>query len=543
MTKLITGGVELASKYTLNFKYVKGIKNTLADTMSRLVTLDPDITLIKEPEGYQFGKQIRSNDNVTDAEVKLVSLAPVASASKSGNPMDPIPDKDTLHWGISPEEIIQRQKADKFCQNIRNRIVKAGSSVVHPYYMEEELLMHYVEDNKQRFEVIVIPRDLSKVVLKLAHDDLGHNGSARTYMIVRRNYYWKGLRPDVVHYVKRCTVCRKYNSASPKYNKGTFQAPGAPLDFISMDLIGEFHPPSTHGNEYALTVVCMLSGWTWCIPIPDKTAPVVIQASTLNMYTMFSDPHTKYYPTMVQSLVTNYLRLWPKNWGVEHKIYSPPYRPQSNGRIEGFHALLKTCLAKHVSPSVEWDEVCTLATAAYNFLPNKHSRESPFFIMFGHDPRLPLAELFQHKLRYLGTDETVLSLQAVRNMYLIIAENLRKARERSATPYPKKSTPIQPNQLVTLKVHIRKTLDPRYEGTYRVIRIKGNQVELAHNGTVTPTKWAHISHLKPLLRADEIIEHLPKESAFVHKTKLALNPDKIPDLDWKRATELNTPTS
>ena len=113
--------------------------------MSRLVTLDPDITLIKEPEGYQFGKQIRSNDNVTDAEVKLVSLAPVASASKTGNPMDPIPDKDMLHWGISPEEVIQRQKADKFCQNIRNRIAKAGSSVVHPYYMEEELLMCYVD--------------------------------------------------------------------------------------------------------------------------------------------------------------------------------------------------------------------------------------------------------------------------------------------------------------------------------------------------------------------------------------------------------------
>ena len=31
--------------------------------------------------------------------------------------------------------------------------------------------MRYVEDNKQRFEVIVILRDLSKVVLKLAHDD------------------------------------------------------------------------------------------------------------------------------------------------------------------------------------------------------------------------------------------------------------------------------------------------------------------------------------------------------------------------------------
>ena len=125
--------------------------------------------------------------------------------------------------------------------------------------------------------------------------------------------------------------------------------------------------------------------------------------------------------------------------------------------------------------------------------------------MFSHDPRLPLVELFQHKLRYLGTDETILSLQALRNMYLVIAENLRKAREKSTTATTKKTTPIQPNQLVTLKVHVRKALDPRYEGTYRVLWIKGNQVEIACNGTVTPTKWAHISHLKPLLWADEVI--------------------------------------
>ena len=315
--KVNNWGVELASKYTLNFEYVKGIKNTLADTMSRLVTLDPDITLIKEPEGHEFGKQIRSDDNVTDAEVKLVSLAPVATASKTGNPMDPIPDKDMLHWGISPEEIIQRQKADKFCQNIRNRIVKAGSSVVRPYYMEEELLMRYVEDNKQRFEVIVIPRDLSKIVLKLAHNDLGHNGSARTYMIVRRNYYWKGLRPDVVHYVKRCTVCRKYNSASSKYNKGTFQAPGAPMDFISMDLIGEFHPPSKHGNKYALTVICMLSGWTWCIPIPDKTAPVVIQAYLKHVHHVFG-PSCKILSDNGTQFSNKLFETVAKELGVEH---------------------------------------------------------------------------------------------------------------------------------------------------------------------------------------------------------------------------------
>ena len=313
------------------------------------------------------------------------------------------------------------------------------------------------------------------------------------------------------------------------------------MDFISMDLIGEFHPPSTHGNKYALTVICMLSGWTWCIPILDKTAPVVIQAYLKHVHHVFG-PSRKILSDNGTEFSNKLFETVAKELGVEHKIYSPPYRPQSNGRIEGFHAFLKTCLAKHVSPSVEWDEVCTLATAAYNFLPNEHSRESPFFIMFGRDPRLPLTELFQHKLRYLGTDETVLSLQALKNMYLVIAENLRKAHERSTTPNPKKPTTIQQNQLVTLKVHIRKTLDPWYEGTYRVILSKETKWNLPEMGQLHQLS-GHISHLKPLLRADEIIEHLPKDNTFARKTKLALNPDKIPDLEWTRATELNTPTS
>ena len=32
--------------------------------------------------------------------------------------------------------------------------------------------------------------------------------------------------------------------------------------------------------------------------------------------------------------------------GVEHKVYSPPYHPQSNGRIEGFHNFFEACMSK-----------------------------------------------------------------------------------------------------------------------------------------------------------------------------------------------------
>ena len=58
--------------------------------------------------------------------------------------------------------------------------------------------------------------------------------------------------------------------------------------------------------------------------------------------------------------------------GLEYKLYTPPYHPASNSRIEGFHAFLKACIAKHVAPQLELDVLVPLACAAYNFIPNEH---------------------------------------------------------------------------------------------------------------------------------------------------------------------------
>ena len=68
--------------------------------------------------------------------------------------------------------------------------------------------------------------------------------------------------------------------------------------------------------------------------------------------------------------------------GIEININSPSYWPQANGRIEGFHKYLKECISKHIQCHLEWDEVIHLTTAAYNYMPNQHSKESPFFLMF-----------------------------------------------------------------------------------------------------------------------------------------------------------------
>ena len=470
--------------YQLKFEYIKGVKNTLADTMSPLVQFDLDVALPSEPDGQQFGKPLQGGgETATDNDylVEHVLEGPKVEP-KEGSMGDVI----LPTWGLKDAYLKEAQSKDVLCQRIFARAAKNGEKAIHPYYVEQDILMKYVSDNKQRFEVIVVPPQLASMLLKLAHDDLGHNGTVHTYMILRHSYYWKGMKSFISTYVKQCDLCRQHNATATRYVKGAFEIPKAPMDFISMDLIGEFYPASIRGNHYAFIIICMLTGWIWCVPIPEKTANAILKVYLKNVHHVFG-PSRKILSDNGTEFKNDLFDRVAKELGFEHKVYSPPYHPSSNGRIEGFHLFLKACMAKHISPGLEWDEVCPIAMAAYNFLPNEHARESPFFLMFGRDPRIPLTEALRPRLRYLGNDDVILSLEALKNMYLVVTENLRCMRGTGQQQGLVKG-PITPNQLVTLKVHLRKTLAPRYEGNYRVVAIKGNQVELAREGMVLPTK-------------------------------------------------------
>ena len=42
-------------QYQIKFEDIKGIKNTLADTMSRIIVINPDTCQDPEPEGHEYG--------------------------------------------------------------------------------------------------------------------------------------------------------------------------------------------------------------------------------------------------------------------------------------------------------------------------------------------------------------------------------------------------------------------------------------------------------------------------------------------------------
>ena len=85
-----------------------------------------------------------------------------------------------------------------------------------------------------------------------------------------------------------------------------------------------------------------------------------------------------------------------KQLGIE-RIFSAPYHPQSNGKLEVFHKYLKPTVKKlcEKDPS-NWDQYLNQVLASSRVTPNLATAEMPFFLVYGRDPNLPLHQLLEH---------------------------------------------------------------------------------------------------------------------------------------------------
>ena len=305
------------------------------------------------------------------------------------------------------------------------------------------------------------------------------------------------------------------------------------MDFIAMDLIGEFHPPSSQGNCYALTGVCMLTGFTWCIPIKSKKATEVARAYMQHIYSVLggsmkilTDNGTEFKNEVFRDVL--------QKLGTEKLIHSPPYRPQSNGRIEGFHRYLKACITKHMRNGLEWDQVMAMATAAYNYFPNMSAKESTFFLMYGRDPMNKLSSILNAPRRYLCDDTGLPNLEALKNMYQMVAQQLYNSRQRYIKDNKYNKVPdhgILVGDLVLVKDHTAKSFEPRYKEDYRVVQIYGtNALQVSdkrgklHN--------VHITDVKRINMTEKVATQLEQIYNKGRKAKNLIPQGLILDLGW-----------
>ena len=97
----------------------------------------------------------------------------------------------------------------------------------------------------------------------------------------------------------------------------------------------------------------------------------------------------------------------PKDWVLQKLsidcIFSAPYHLQSSGELEVFHKYLKPTLKKLCEKDTSnWDKYINQVLTSYRVIPNIATTETPFFLIYGRDPNLPLHQLLETMQRFLG---------------------------------------------------------------------------------------------------------------------------------------------
>ena len=159
--------------------------------------------------------------------------------------------------------------------------------------------------------------------------------------------------------------------------------------------------------------------------------------------------------------------------------------------------------------------------------------------MFGRDPILPLNTLLEPKIRYMGDNKNIISLETMKNLYEVAATNLKMAREKGDPQEQPPPVKLQPGDKVLIQNHNKGPFDPKFIGNFRVVSLKGNQVEI-QPAVGGPTEMKHIKHIKYVLPTNVYTNKLPDYSGFGRKATLRINPDHIPDLHWKLTNTYHT---
>ena len=279
-SKVNNWAMELES-FNIQFEHIKGQNNILADTLSHLIDIDPDTQLTPEGNRYEFGYAVF--EELT--EIHSFELNEVIAGDKEiKNDPDLQDALQCIDNPIAPGQLKHPQEQDATIETLKHKL--KHNKLDKEYYSidDQGLLTRKVVDGGHEFHAIYLPAMQGP---HAAHDDLGHNGFPRTYAALKRVFYWKGMEENIRDHCKMCATCTLHRAENIKLERKVFHPSLLPMDFICMDLIGEFHPPTSCDHGYALTAVCMLTGFTWCIPLKSKKADKVAKAYLDHIYSLF----------------------------------------------------------------------------------------------------------------------------------------------------------------------------------------------------------------------------------------------------------------
>lgn len=337
--------------YDLDIQYRPGTEATVPDAISRR----PDFIGTGQAYQAQFNS-IRSVDEY-DWEQAMVAY---------------------LRTGEEPSD-----------EKLRKAVLEDKNHPASSFVLEHDSLLYRKMDNGQAPYLAPLIRS---VYLERIHRRYGHLGWPGLKDILKNRAWWPSIERDVQAQIGRCPECQAAKGPKTDSVRGprhTLERTDIQLfDSWSIDLIGIL-PKTYNNNRWIITAIERSTGWPITEAVSDATSQTVIKFIHERIFSIYGIPNeilTDNGSNLVSEATESYLH----STSLKHRT-TTPYHPQTNGKVERFNSTIGSMLTKYLygKPVRMWDEYLSQATFAVRLRTHAVSKYSPFFLLYGVQPRLP----------------------------------------------------------------------------------------------------------------------------------------------------------
>ena len=298
--------------------------------------------------------------------------------------------------------------------------------------------------------VFVVPVNRRQIAIDMCHRGAGHQGRDRSLSLMKEQFWWPGMANALFLVIQNCGRCKQFEAKCQIPEMEPILCT-QPMELVHVDYVGMEVTVATQEKPVVKNVLVIVDHFTRYIQAfvtNNHTAHTMARVLYNNFFSVFGFPQ-KLMSDQGTEFTGDVIAAMCKLLGIE-KIRTMPYHPQTNGSAERVHQTLQRMIGKlDLEKCRKWPEHIGSVLIAYNATWSQVTGYSPYFLMFGRRPRLPVDLLFPtvNKREWTRTID-----EYVKALYERLTECLQLAQE-SASKEAKRQKRLYDRKVGAVELH------------------------------------------------------------------------------------------